>query len=74
MQLLFDQNKLPRTMTRQQWRKCDRWRRSAQKILRQYTERRLEALIRIGTSNPVLQDELLNEIINPPVLMGPYQQ
>jgi len=74
MQLLFDQNKLPRTMTRQQWQECDRWRRSTQKILRQYTERRLEALIRIGTSNPVLQDELLNEIINPPVLMGSYQQ
>jgi hypothetical protein len=46
MQLLFDPAKLPRSMTRSEWRKADRWRRVVQGRVIAETYRKLDAICR----------------------------
>lgn len=40
--LAFNPSALPRTMTRQEWREADRWRRKVQEVLRRRLRERLE--------------------------------
>lgn len=74
MKLLFDQTRLPRTMTREGWKECDRWRRTTQRKLSDETERRIEWMRAYGTSHPEIALSVAEDIINPPVLLGQYQE
>ncbi len=44
LQLSFDPRKLPRSMSREEWRKIDRWRRTAQKQVGAEVSRQMEDL------------------------------
>ena len=73
MILVFDPTKLPRTMTRDEWREVHRWRRIADRRLRAETERRLVNMICYSTSHPEIWAGFASEVIDPPILIGPYQ-
>lgn len=68
--LHFVPNKFPRTITRREWKEIWRWKRLAQKQLAEETEKRMLNFILYGTSHP----ELLDDLINPPLLVHDKQE
>jgi len=83
MRLYFVPTKLPRTMTRKEWKDCDRYRRITQKVLAQYEKEMLDLAAEM-TTNAVLygtseseqvrrmRQDLYDKIVNPPILLGPH--
>ena len=72
--LAFNQSTLPRSMTRQEWREVDRWRRVTQKVLAEQARKRVDNLIAFGSSMPSWQrKDLIDRLVNPTLLLGPYQ-
>ncbi|WP_439392347.1 hypothetical protein ACRQ5Q_22390 [Bradyrhizobium sp. PMVTL-01] len=63
--LVFRPEKLPRTMTRAQWRDSYRWLRKVRKELRRQAERDIEAAVMFGDARR------LEHVINPPLLVIP---
>lgn len=72
MILIFEGHRLPRSMTREQWRKVDRWRRLTNQQLRAQVERRTNFLRDLGAyGSAELQMKIANEICNPPIMVFP---
>lgn len=77
--LLFDQTRLPRSMKRCEWVEIHRWRRTTQKRLKEETERHIDVLrqhieeVHAFGSSMLRVSEAIGDIVNPPVLLGPYQ-
>lgn len=68
MKLLWMPTRLPRTMSRREWREIYRWKRVEEKKLRQME---IEA-IRIAAMFD--RAEMLDRIVNPPLLLHPLMQ
>lgn len=71
IQLLFQQGAIPRTTTREEWRKIDRWRRETTKRLRADAEQGLATALTLGVSHPGIMEDYINRAVNPPVLIYP---
>lgn len=73
--LSFNQEKIPRTMTRAEWREVHRWRRVTQHKLKEMAEREIEAFRRmsedLGTYGVARMRIAMDNIVNPPVLFYP---
>ena len=76
MQLYFVPEKLPRTMTRTQWKEADRWRRITTKLLATEMEKRrndfakmMDDLACFGRASMRIGYE-----VNPPLLLNPYHE
>lgn len=68
IQLLFQPGRLPRTMTREEWREVWRWKRLTQKRLNQeaeFIQSRLADVAIFGRS------EILESFIRPPIMVYP---
>jgi hypothetical protein len=74
MELLFVPEKLPRTWTKAQWKEADRWRRITQKKLAEARQQLMENLAVYGTTHPRIRENILNELTNPPLLLGPRME
>ncbi len=73
MILYFDITKIPRTTTRAQWRKMDRWRRLTKQRLSEARRRALDNLVAFGSTMPArLREGIIDEMVNPPLLLGPH--
>jgi hypothetical protein len=73
VRLYFDPRMLPRTMTRDEWRALDRWRRLIRKELAQQLEARREMIARLITDVSIFgRAAVLDDMVNPPLLLGPY--
>lgn len=72
MELLFNPANLPRSMKRQEWREIDRWRRTSTKRMRKAFDSKLSAAMAFGDKHLIAQ--VIDEAINPPLLIGPYQE
>ena len=74
MQLYFVPTKLPRTMSRKEWKECDRWRRVTQKKLAEEMQKKIDMLATFGTTEleQRMKRDIINEAIYPPLLLGPY--
>ena len=71
MILIFNANKIPRNMSRAEWRKCWRWKRVTEKALKANIEAKLK-IIRDVPDLPLLYREaIIAEVINPPVVIFP---
>ncbi len=70
MRLIFEPSRLPRAMTRPQWREVDRWRRVVQARLRQNVEAQTYALIIYGSTHPACID-IIERLIRPPLMFFP---
>lgn len=74
MILYFVPEKLPRTMTKAQWKEADRWRRIVDKKLQQHLIGKMELLtqqIIFGTMPKESMGRLLDDVVNPALLLGP---
>lgn len=71
--LCFNQTKVPRTVTRDEWREIDRWRRVTQRQLAKDAQAEIERLVVFGSTHPELARRMAERITNPPLLLGPYQ-
>lgn len=71
VELYFVPSKLPRTWTRQQWKEAYRWVRVTRKKLNEATAKRLAWLQIYGTTHPELVHRAIDDMVNPPLLMGP---
>jgi hypothetical protein len=78
LKLYFVPKKLPRTWTKKQWKEAYRWVRLTEKILDAQMEAQREKIARIQTDTMLygiawytIKDGLIENLINPPLLMGP---
>lgn len=72
MMLLFNPDKLPRTMTRAEWKECDRWRRVTQQVLKKAVDQQMMDFAVYGSTMPAgSREAAVSRIINPPVLLHP---
>ena len=72
MMLYFDPAKLPRSMTKAQWKDAHRWVRQTTKKLHAAMDERLAQVMLYGrTMDPALKCAAMNKFINPPMLLGP---
>lgn len=69
MILAFDPKSLPRSTTRGEWRKIDRWRRQTVKRLAAATGREIDSLVTFGTTHPELARRLADRLVSPPLLI-----
>jgi len=71
MILLFDITKIPRTISREKWKELWRWKRVTLNDLAQMNEQKHKLL---GTDIPdKIKLDIVDQLTNPPVLLGPYQ-
>jgi hypothetical protein len=70
MQVYFVPQLLPRTWTRAQWYKAWQWVRVARGAMKQHEENRTKWL-RDPDLDPKLRQDLIEEMVNPPLLIGP---
>jgi hypothetical protein len=74
LKLLFVPEKIPRTITRKEWYEMWRWKRVTEKKLKEEVEKQFNFLRTYGTTMPDYQKkDLLDKLINPPLVLGPYQ-
>ena len=73
MQLVFDQRRIPRSTTRKEWREMDRWRRNAQRRIRERVEAQTAAFQVFGV-NSRQGEEFMERLIRPPVLLSSHQE
>lgn len=69
--LIFNPRKIPRTITRQEWKEIHRWRRVTQKNINEMIQLGRNRLTILGPGKQ--RDDLIDRMINPPVILGPYQ-
>jgi len=68
--LYFVPQLFPRTITRKEWRKIDRWRRVTQKQLAAAAADQMRNFAAFGSTMPQrMRDDFLNEMVNPPLLV-----
>lgn len=80
MKLVFNQDRIPRTTTREQWRKIWRWKREIEKRLSAEEAEMIEQ-IKAATSELVLYgtatvhtrfiNDTFDHLINPPIMVFP---
>lgn len=69
LKLVFNPEKLPRTMTKAEWKKCWRWKRRVEHELIKTEELELEAL---RSDIPrYIKVDIAARLINPPLLVFP---
>ena len=74
MVVVFDITKVPRHTTRQEWREAYRWVRVQRKVLKKQEDTKIELLRTHGdTMLPRMKQDLMNHLIYPPILLGPWQ-
>jgi hypothetical protein len=69
LQLYFNPALFPRTITRKEWKKIWRWKRITQKRLAEEFEQQRLNLIMFGTTHPDIKADMLDRMINPPLLI-----
>lgn len=75
LQLYFVPSKVPRTITRKEWYDCWRWLRITRKKLAEQLEQERMMLSVYGTTMlPEAKRDLMEKMINPPLLLGPYME
>lgn len=72
--LLFDLRKVPRTLSKIEWKKAWRDKRLLENSLRKHNADEMKML---QTQGHKLSDkqrkDLIDRIVNPPIVLGPYQ-
>ena len=69
--LVFDPARLPRTMTRPEWRDLHRWRRLTERQIAGANADRLEAAMAISATRPDIAASIVAGIVNPPIVVVP---
>lgn len=73
LKLFFNPSMIPRTILRKEWYDIWRWKRTVEKQLAKDAEEARNNLITYGNTMPkYIKDDLINKMINPPLLLGPY--
>lgn len=67
--LMFVPEKIPRTTTREQWRKMWRWKREAESRLRADIERATRDLVIFDETRHKIGKDIAEGLINPPLLV-----
>lgn len=70
-QLLFSQQAIPRTTTREQWRGIDRWRRITQRIVDKNAAAMDDAIRHLAFGHVVVAIDLMEARISPPLIIYP---
>lgn len=74
MVIIFDMLKVPRTTTRPEWYKMYRGVRETARTLRKHEMDQIELLRTHGHTMPArMKADLMEKIINPPIVLGPHQ-
>lgn len=74
MKLYFNILTIPRTITREEWKRLWQWKRITEKDLQLQEEKKVNMLRRYGDVMPLeTKSRMIDEMVNPPLLLGPYQ-
>lgn len=72
MILVFNPERLSRSITRQQWQEIWRWKRTTEQRLKRSLEEQIALLSIYGATMPyTIRNERIDVIVNPPLLMYP---
>ena len=69
--IYFQPTKLPRTWTKTQWKEASRWVRVTQKEIEQQNQASLRWLHEFGDKHTEIKRQIIAELVNPPLLLGP---
>ena len=74
MKLILELRKIPRTVNRTEWYGIWRWKRVIEKKIAEEARKQSELLTIYGNTLPVnLKEKIAGSLMNPPLLLGPYQ-
>lgn len=72
--LHFNQTKIPRSVTRQEWKEIWRWKRITERKLNVTIQQEINDLVIFGSTIPQhIKSDILDKLAYPPLLLGPYQ-
>lgn len=72
MMLVFNPERLSRSITRDEWRDIWRWKRVTEKQLRKSVEEQIGLLVAYGNNMPQkIRRDIIDVVVNPPLLMYP---
>ena len=71
MILIFNANKISRSMSKSEWHKCWRWKRVTEKQLRAGVEAKLKVIRDVPDLPESYRRDIISEITNPPVVIFP---
>jgi len=75
IQLSFDPSAFPRTTTRSEWKDIWRWKRETEKKIAATMKSQMDNFRIYGSTwAPFMQEEFIQRVINPPIMMHPKQQ
>lgn len=69
--LVFSQDAIPRSTTREEWQEIDRWRRVTERVIREASETRRVALVDLLEINPEISRRIAESLIDPPAMFYP---
>lgn len=72
MELIFQPDRIPRTMTRQEWKEAYRWLRQTRNILKKNLEEQIHLLNVYGNTMPDrMRNGIIDNIVYPPIIVFP---
>lgn len=74
MMLYFNPQSIPRSTTKAQWREMWQWKRKVEFRLKAEMDKQMENLILFGSTHPEIAADIADKIINPPILLNPWQK
>ncbi len=75
MYLVFNQEKIPRSTTKEQWQRIFRWKRETDKILKEEVDKQINNFIVYGSTIPqYIKDDMVDRIVNPPIMVYPEER
>lgn len=75
MMLVFNPERLSRSITRDEWRDIWRWKRVTEKQLRKSVEEQIGLLVAYGNNMPQkIRRDIIDVVVNPPLLMYPFPE
>lgn len=69
VELYFRMVDVPRTVGREEWKRIHKWTRIKRRELAELREAKLQAMLQ---APPEPRNKIMDEMINPPLLAGPY--
>lgn len=73
MLLVFNPERLSRSINRKEWKEIWRWKRVTEKQLAKSISEKIQLLATYGTTMPeYMRKDMVDVIVNPPVLMYPF--
>lgn len=75
MLLVFNPERLSRSINRKEWKEIWRWKRVTEKQLKRSIEEQIGLLVAYGSTMPqYIRKDMVDVVVNPPLLVYPFPE